>query len=90
MINYDNFPIFTTIDLVPKKLNLTIREWHQMPLSRFKVLIEELRQYIINSVLGAKHNFFSGNLTLEEIIILLKKIDKNERKKYFIYKLFCE
>lgn len=82
MSNIINGPLFTTAVLVRDDLDLTLKEWQNMPLPIFIQKAEELRQYIVNNVLTSGHNFFTGNLTIEEINEKLRKIKDFDRTIY--------
>jgi hypothetical protein len=76
-----NLPIFTSAVLVPVTLDLTLREWHSMPLPEFNEKTKLLNKHIVENVLGSGHNFFSGNMEISEIIEVFKKIESNDYAK---------
>ncbi|MDA3842786.1 MAG: hypothetical protein PF588_00265 [Candidatus Kapabacteria bacterium] len=68
-------PLFTTVILIPEELDISLQEWHDMPLLDFTRNVGLLRKHIINNVLNQGHDFFSGNFTLEQINGTLQRLN---------------
>ena len=75
----NNGPLFTETLLIPSDLELTIRDWHKMPIPEFEQNTEIIRMFIIEKVFGIGHDFFNGNMSPELIIINLNKIITDSR-----------
>jgi hypothetical protein len=80
----NNKPVFTEIELVPSHLDLTFKEWQSMPLHELKRNIEIVKNHIKDNVVEKNHDFFSGNMSLEEIIDNMRNINDNDEAELIL------